>query len=223
MTMTVRARVRLEVVVESGTLWLGVPSPCPEEVCRRILDASPHFAAQLEPPAIQRVLETVGQGIHRLGEGLADAFTLCPLLAKDLFWQPGPGRLQVKATAGVWTLVGPAAAGLIEPLAFREICRLYYQTLMVPYVEAYLARELGAVEPDDPQAVLEKASGGVERCFRILHERFSLEPFQERLLAALQAGAEPAEAYRRIAVEIRTTLGRAATLLAPGRLSSRPP
>ncbi len=220
MKTTVKARVRVDVVVECGTIWLGAPSAGPEDVCRRILEESPHFAAQLEPPAVQRVLQTVGQGIHRLGEGLADAFTLCPLLARDLFWQPGPACLKVHASAGVWTLVGPAAAGMIEPLAFRELCRLYYQTLMIPYVEAFLTRDLGRVDPDDPQAVLEKASGGVERCFRILHERFSLEPFQEKMLVTLQGGVEPADAYRRIAGEIRSTLARAATLLAPPLRSS---
>jgi hypothetical protein len=215
MKTMLRPRVRMDVVVECGTVWLGALVPSPDEVCRRILDESPFFSSQLETLAVRRVRETVGQGIHRLSEGLADAFTLCPLMAKDLLWQPGPGRLKVQAAAGVWTLVGPAAAGMIEPLAFREICRLYYEVLMVPYAEAFLERDLAGLVPDDPQTLLEKASAGVEKCFRVLHERFSLEPFQEKLLAELQRGTEPADAYQGVAREIRSTLGHAASLLSP--------
>jgi hypothetical protein len=189
--------VSCEAVVETVTLWVAAEDR-PDELILRALQQSPESLPSMRPDSLQKMWSAVVEGMGWLEKEEADAFTLRALMPPLIQWDPDPGVVKVRMWIAVWTFASREAFGTVGETVSHEICRLYYQQAMCPYVEASLRWDLRAPSKGPSRGPALRAADALRRCLARFRTRLPMGAYHDLFARLAREGEEFGEAFRQV-------------------------
>jgi hypothetical protein len=210
-----RVSVRCAISVERGRVLFDPESGRPEALLSKVMEGSPRFHGAADEGALQRILETVHEGMKQVRQGGTEGFTLCPVVTERMSYEGGRGELEVVFCTALWTFLVQGARS--NPAPLESLCQDYFSHVLLPFVGQSLVTGLEGAGEVEEEACL----WALHHALADLGERFPLAPYQHQYGAALERSGNAVSAGREVSErmirEARLRLGLRRATGADGR------